>query len=143
MSGVAVIRYLLTQATAVTAIVPATKIMAGDLPQKIVLPAISVRLISGIPRLTMSMRETARMQTDRVQVTPIFKGPYGTPTGDGYPGVRNLLALCLAACPNQHGNINGVLVDSILPDIEGPDLQDMEEDLYSSSRDFIVKWNSA
>ena len=143
MSGVAVIRYLLANAAAVTAVVPGTRIVAGDLHLKIVLPAISVRLISGVPRLTLSMLETPRMQTDRVQVTAVFKGPYGTPQGDGYPGMRALLALILAACPNQHGTVNGVVVDSILPDTEGPDLQDMAADLYSCSRDFIVKWNSA
>ena len=143
MSGVAVIRYLLANAAAVTAVVPATRIMAGDLPLKIVLPAIGVTLISGVPRLTVSMLETPRMQTDRVQVTVLFKGPYGTPQGDGYPGVHNMLALVLAACPNQHGTVNGVVVDSILPDVEGPDLQNMETDIYGCSRDFIVKWNSA
>lgn len=143
MSGVAVIRYLLANAAAVTAVVPATRIMAGDLPLKIELPAIGITLISGIPRLTVSMRETPRMQTDRVQVTAMLKGPYGTPQGLGYPGARALLALILAACPNQNGSINGVVVDSILPDIEGPDLQDAAADLYSCSRDFIVKWNSA
>ena len=54
-----------------------------------------------------------------------------------------ILALVLAACPNQRGTVNGVDVDSILPDIGGPDLADMATALYSGSRDFMVKWRSA
>jgi len=142
MSGVAVIRYLLANAAAVTAVVPATRIMAGDLPLKTVMPAISVVQISSLPRNTVKMNEPSVQHTDRVQVSVVFKGPEGTPTGAGYPGVRALLKLVLAACPHTRGAVNGVDVDSILPDIEGPDLQDEATALYSGSRDFIVRWNS-
>ena len=77
-----------------------------------------------------------------MQVSVLFKGPQGTPTGTGYPGVRGLLRLVLAACPNTHGTVNGVNVDSILPDLEGPDLSDEATALYSGSRDLIVRWNA-
>lgn len=149
MSGVAVIRYLLANNSAVaTALgagppVATARIVAGDLPLNTVMPAIAIAQISGVPRLTIAMTEPNRMHTDRVQVSVLFKGPQGTPTGTGYPGVKALLALVLAACPNQRGTINGVSVDSILPDVEGPDLSDMEAALYTGSRDFIVKWRSA
>jgi hypothetical protein len=149
MSGVAVIRHLLANNSAVTTALGAgppvatSRIMAGDLPLNTVLPAISIAQVSGIPRLTVAMTEPNRLNTDRVQVSVLFKGPQGSPAGTGYPGVRALLVLVLAACPNQRGTINGVAVDSILPDIEGPDLADVATALYSGSRDFIVKWRSA
>lgn len=142
MSGVAVIRHLLANAAAITSVVPATRITAGDLPLNTVMPAIAVTQISGMPRLTLAMTEPNRLHTDRVQVSVLFKGPSATPAGTGYPGLDAVMKLLLAACPNQNGTVNGVAVDSILPDIEGPDLQDDATGLFSRSRDFIVKWRS-
>jgi hypothetical protein len=89
------------------------------------------------------MTEPNRMHTDRVQVTVLVKAPEGEPAGEGYPHVREILALVLAACPNQSGTVNGVTLDSIIPDIEGPDLADVAAALYSGSRDFMVKWKSS
>lgn len=142
MSGVAVIRYLLANATAVTAVVPATRIMAGELPLNSVLPGISIVQISSVPRNTVKMNEAKVQHTDRVQVSVLVKGTQATPAGTGYPGVKALIKLVLAACPQTRGTINGVDVDSITPDVEGPDLSDDATALYSGSRDFIVKWNS-
>jgi hypothetical protein len=143
MSGVAVIRSKLATNAALIAVVPAARIMAGELPLNTVLPAIQVTQVSSVPRLTLAMTEPNRMHTERVQVTVLVKGPEGEPAGGGYPTLRSILALVLAACPNQRGTINGVTVDSILPDIEGPDLADVAAALYSGSRDFFVRWKSA
>ena len=146
MSGVVVIVALLkANAPILSALgagppIAANRIMAGDLPLSTVLPAITVTQISGVPRLTVAMIEPNRLNTDRVQVSVLFKGPAGSPSGLGYPGVKNMMKLVLAACPNQRGTINGINVDSILPDTEGPDLQDDATSLFSQSRDFIVKW---
>jgi hypothetical protein len=142
VSGVAVIRHLLANTAAVTAVVPAARIMAGDMPLNTVMPAIAVTQISSVPRYTVKMNEARVQHTDRVQVSVLVKGPQGTPAGLGYPGVRSLLTLVLAACPHTHGTVNGIDVDSILPDTEGPDLSDDASALYSGSRDFIVRWNS-
>ena len=139
MSGVAIVRYLLANNGGVTAVVPAAKIKAGDLQLNTVLPAIFVSQISSIPRLTLAMTET-KLHTDRVQVTALFKDQQGAPQGQGYPGLDALMKLILAACPNQHGTINGFNVDSVLVDIEGPDLYDEDISMISRSRDFIVKW---
>lgn len=142
MSGVAVIRHLLASASAVTNVIPATRITAGDLPINTTMPAIAITTIDSIPRLTVAMTEPNRLHVERVQVSVLFKGPSASPPGTGYPGVKALMPLVLAACPNQNGTINGVSVDSILPDVEGPDLQDDATGLVSQSRDFIVKWRS-
>jgi len=106
------------------------------------MPAIQVNQISSMPRNPVDMTGANVLHTDRVQVSVLFRGPQGTPSGLGYPGVRSLLRLVLAACPNTHGAVNGVLVDSIIPDIEGPDLSDEATALYSGSRDFLIRWNS-
>lgn len=142
MSGVAVIVALLKASAPVVAIIPAARIMAGDLPIGTVMPAIAITQVSGIPRLTVAMTEANKLNTDRVQVSVLFKGPQASPAGTGYPGVAAMMKLVLAACPNQRGTINGVNCDSILPDLEGPDLQDDATGLFSRSRDFIVKWRN-
>jgi hypothetical protein len=143
MSGVAVIRHLLANNAPVTAVVPATRIMAGDLPLNTVLPAISVIQIDSIPLNQLQINETPKVHLDRVQVSVLFKGQEGSPAGTGYPGVRALLRLVLAACPSQRGTVNGVSVQGIIPDTEGPDLQNADTALYSCSRDFIVRWTSS
>lgn len=142
MSGVAVIRYLLANNAALVAAVPAARIVAGDIPLSTAMPAISVTQISGMPRNDVEMRSAHVLHTDRVQVSVLVRGSQGTPPGGGYPSVRSILRLVFAACPNTYGIVNGVNVDSILPDIEGPDLSDEESALYQGSRDFFVKWNS-
>lgn len=142
MSGVAVVRYLLANSAPVLAIIPAARIMAGDLPLNATLPAISVMEIDSQPHNTVAMTEPNKLHTERVQVSVIFKGSGGTPAGTGLPGVKGVLALLLAAVPHTHGTVNGINVVSILPDGEGPDLQDAATSLYSGSRDFIVRWKS-
>lgn len=143
MSGVAVIRYLLANNAPVVAVVPATRIVAGDLPLNTILPAISITQVSSVPMNLLRINEAAKMHTDRVQVSVLFKGPQGTPSGTGYPGVKALLLLVLAACPSQRGTVNGIAVDSIIPDLAGPDLYDEATALYSGSRDFMVRWIGA
>jgi hypothetical protein len=87
-----------------------------------------------VERLTASMVELHRLRTERVQVT-VYAANYASQ--------KLLLALVRTACPNTRGTVNGVDVDSILPDGEGPDLFEQETRLYEQSRDFIVKWKSA
>ena len=142
MSGVAVIRSLIATNAAVLAVIPAARIVAGDLPLNTVMPAIAITEIDSQPRNTVAMNEPNRMHTERVQVSVLFKGPSGTPAGTGYPGVKAMLALVLTACPHTHGTINGFTVLDILPSGEGPDLQDVATSLYSGSRDFLVRWRS-
>jgi len=142
VSGVYVIRDLLANSAAVTAVVPATRIMTGDLPLNTVMPAIAVTQISSVPMNLLKINDSPKMHTDRVQVSVLFKGSEGTPSGAGYEGVKALLKLVLAACPSQRGTVNGIAVDSITPDTEGPDLSDDATALYSQSRDFIVRWSA-
>lgn len=140
MSGVAVIRYLLANNAALVALVPATRIMAGDLPIKVVLPAISVTQISGTPRNTLAMNG-GKLHSDRVQVTALVKG--ADQGGGGYSSLDAILSAVFDACPYTRGTVNGIDVDSTKPDIEGPDLSDPATSLLSRSRDFIVRHRGA
>lgn len=143
MSGVSVIRYLLANAVAVTAVVPATRIMAGDLPLGTTLPAIAIMQIDSVPYNAIRINEALKLHTDRIQVSAICKGPQTAAAGTGYAGVKAILKLVLAACPSQRGTVNGISVDSIVPDILGPDLSDDATALYSQSRDFFVRYTGA
>ena len=138
-SGVAVVRYLLATNAGVLAVVPAARIMAGDLPLNTVIPAIAVTQIDSIPYNAIRTNETPKLHTDRVQVTVFRKA---SPDDAGYPGLKSLLNLVLAACPSQRGSVNGIAVDSISPDLEGPDLPIPELSIFTRSRDFIVKFSA-
>lgn len=137
MSGVAVIVSLLKASTDITTIVPTARIRAGELPLLTPLPAISVTQISSEPMNFIDPNETPKMHLDRVQVSVLCKE--GGTTGTGYPGVKALLILALAACSNRRGTVNGITVDSIVPDIEGPDFYDQVDAIHSGSRDFLVR----
>lgn len=132
MSGVAVIRYLLANNLALTAVVPAERITGGVIALGTDLPAISITQIDGVPRLNVEMVDTKRMITERVQVTVDTKN---------YPDKKSILTLVRQALPISKGTINGVICDSVLPDVLGPDLDDPETQIFSQSRDFIVKWH--
>lgn len=140
MSGVAIIRYLLAHDATVLASVPATRIMAGVLPQG-TLPALAVSQVSVVPLL--DVRAATQLRTERVQVTAVVKGQDSEPLGGGYPAVKALLRKVVAACPNQRTTINGAIVDSISLDLEGPDQVDLDADLFSLNVDFIVRWHYA
>jgi hypothetical protein len=133
MSGVSVIWYLLKTNSALLAVVPATQIMAGVIPQGTPLPAISVAEISSTDRLNINTKGP-RLVTERVQVTADCTG---------YPQQKQVLDLILAACPSTRGTVNGVVCDSILPDVKGPDMSDTAAGFYSQSRDFIVRFTRA
>lgn len=133
MSGVSVIWYLLSHNATLLAQVPASRIQAGVLPLDTDLPAISVTQISSVPMNLLRINETPRLHTDRIQVTAL---------GTGYPGIKSLMKLILAACPSQRGTVNGIAVDSIIPEAEGPDLHDMETSVHACSRDFIVRYSA-
>ena len=131
MSGVIAIRYLLANNVALTAVVPATKIMAGVIPIATVLPAIAVNHISTVERNTVAMTSAKVMATERVQVTVQTKS---------YSEQKSILELVRKACANRRASINSIAVDSILPEGAGPDLRDDDLGIFLQSRDFFVKF---
>ena len=143
MSGVAVIRHLLANHAPLIAIVPDTRIVAGELDLNTTLPAVGVTQIVSDPQNLLRTNEANKLHTTVVQVTWLVKDAAATPAGTGYVGIAQLSPIVLAACPSQRGTVNGFAVDSIVPGPEGPDISYADIGVLARSRDFIVKWVGA
>lgn len=141
MSGVLIIRAKLAAHAPLTAIVPAARIMEGDLPEGTPVPAISITQVDSIPRVTV--KGGATYFTERVQVT-VFTADAEVDgsSASGYTGLRAILDLVRAACPHTRGTVGGVKCDAIVLDIEGPTLAVANPAMVSRSRDFLVRWSS-
>lgn len=124
----AVIRALLVASPALTARVPATRILAGELPQNITLPALSIEEISSVPQPTIDAQAYALMRT-RVQITI---------SAANYPQQKSLVALVRTACEYQRGTIAGQIVSSITMESTGPDLRDSDAQIFQQPIDFLV-----
>lgn len=124
----AVLRSLLVGSAALTARVPAARIMAGLLPQGVALPAISLEEISAVPQPTIDAQAFALMRT-RVQVNVLARS---------YAEQKELAALARTACEYARGLLAGVSVNSITLDSTGPDLRDDDAQIYQQPLDFVV-----
>lgn len=131
MSGVAIVTYLLAHNAPLLAQVPAERTYGGVIPQNTDLPATAVTHISGSERKTVSMGEAPRLCTERVQVT-VEASDYATKEA--------VLQLVRAACPLSRGTVNGIVCDSVLPDVTGPDMFRQEDGVHIKTQDFIVKF---
>ena len=130
MSGVAIIRYKLANHSPLTAVVPATRIQAGVLPEGTAFPLISIAQVSSTPFNQVS--KTSGLRADRVQITV---------EAETYPQVRQILALCRAALPYTHATVNSIKCDSLTPDMEGPDGFDSNLMSHFQSQDYLVTWS--
>lgn len=139
MSGVAVIRTLLAGSANLTAVVPATRIKAGDLPLNTALPAISVLQVSDVIHNGIKTNDTNKMHTTRVQVTVYVKDD---DTSSGYTKIQTIMPLILAACPSQRATVASTAVDSISPQGEGPDLSIPDFQIMTRSMDFMVRYTA-
>lgn len=132
MSGTAIIRAKLVAHTALTAVIPATRIVSGAVPEATAIPCIAVTSVSSNQRNPLAMTEILKQATERVQVTVYAVD---------YPSQKSYMALIRAACPNSRGTINGFQTDSILPAGDGPDFFDDVLVVYEQSQDFMVKYS--
>lgn len=130
MSGVAVIRYLLANNAPLIAVVASSKITAGVVPINTALPAISIRQISGQEQ-PLIKRGSNMLVTDRVQVTVL---------ASTYPQQKSIIELIRSALPPTRATVNSYAVDSITPDIDGPDLYDSDPVIYEQSVDYLVRF---
>lgn len=125
--GVAIIRALLVADAGVTALVPATRIAAGAMPQGTSLPYISLQLVSSIDRNIIAPGSKRRV-TDRVQVTAV---------GASYAAMKAVMKAVKKAGADKFATGDGV----IHTDGAGPDLMDETASLYIGSQDFRVSYN--
>lgn len=130
MSGTAIARIKLAGNVALTAVVPATRILLGVVPIGTPRPAIGITLVSGIPFKYMAKGSGKTLWSDRIQVTV---------HADKYQTQSEVLALVLAALPSAHGTVGSFTCDSISEDSQGPDFYDSELNIHSGSQDFIVR----
>lgn len=130
MSGVAILRYMLANNAPLAVVVPANKIMAGVAPLNTSLPAVSIRQISGQEYQTIK-RGSNQLVTERIQVTVLAAT---------YPQQKTILGLIRTALPGTRGTVNGFVVDSIVPYIDGPDLYNDDPVIYEQSIDFVVRF---
>lgn len=135
MSGVAIVRALLAADPRVLALVPASRVLAGVVPQGTTLPAVSVTKISGSEEPTIRRRTATRMVRERVQVTVLGK-TYGEMA-------RLLKAAGLGPGVYSGQVVSGYGVVSVLPWGDGPDLPPGEDGIYETSRDFMVTFVEA
>lgn len=131
MDGVAVIRQLLANNAALTALVPSARIAAGVLPQGTALPAISITLISAVDRNIPAPGAT-RSVTARVQVTVI---------ASTYPSQRQILAAVKKAAADTMPAVTGISAVVVHSDATGPDFMDEKATLYMGSQDFRISYN--
>lgn len=131
MDGIAVIRQLLVSNASLTALVPATRIAAGVLPQGTALPAISITLISAVDRNIPAPGAT-RSVTARVQVTVI---------ASTYPSQRQILAAVKKAAADTMPAVTGISAVVVHSDATGPDFMDDKATLYMGSQDFRISYN--
>lgn len=135
MSGVAALWRLLVDAAPIWDLVevPAASVVSGDLPITTPVPALGVSEVSALERTTVSMKEVARLQVERVQVT-IHAATYLQQ--------KQLVRLVAAACRNRKALVGDVDVLSILPAGEGPDGFVPDPVIYQQTIDFMVAWRS-
>lgn len=129
MSAVKVMRALLIAHAPVLAIVSSDKVVAGTIPQGVVLPALGIKEISRVERATAALDRATVMVTARVQVTAL---------ANSYSGQKALLQAAKLGRGSHTGVIAGVTVLSVTRDMVGPDMSDEDAGIYEQSRDFKV-----
>lgn len=112
MSGVAIIGELLRGHAPLLALVPAERIRAGMLPDKVTMPTLLVRHIGGTERQTLVREEIVRT-TERVAVTV---------RAANYREQRAVIAHARTACAGFVGDIAGLERVSVLNAGTGPDV---------------------
>jgi hypothetical protein len=132
VSGTAIAHYLLKSNAPLIAVVPATRIKNGIIPLNTTLPAISISKISAVQRNTLALGSGIYLVTERVQVTVEQK--LGVPPVD-------VLALVRAALPHTSGTVNGYSCTAIVPDLEGPRLEDLENQIVQESLDLMISFH--
>jgi hypothetical protein len=127
-----VIRALLVAHAPLTALVPAERIMAGTLPEGVVLPAIGLTEVSVVPVSALDAQAEFSLVTSRVQVTIMAKD---------YPGTKPVLEATRKACNFARGQIAGTDVASVLRDTVGPDFSDDAAGIHFKTLDFKITYH--
>lgn len=130
MNGVVAVRTLLVNSAALTALVPATRIITGVIPQDMTLPAISLSDVSGVDLQTLD--ETGdRFTTDRVQVTVM---------ADDYLSLIDILAKAKSAADAKFPTVSGLSNVVVRTDGQGPYFMNDAASIHMKTQDFRVSY---
>lgn len=132
MSGILIVRALLVADAPLVASVPASRIRPF-LPQGVTLPALGLDVVSAVRRNALSGNETTVHEMSRVRVTALAAS---------YSSCEAVLALVNSACARKRGTIAGFADVHVLPDIRGPDMQDVGANIFMQSLDFLVHYTA-
>jgi len=133
MNGVVVLRQLLAGHAGLTALVPATSIGAGYLPQGTALPAVSITSVSSTDRNLPSQGAT-RHVSERVQVTVLAAD---------YPSQKAVMAQVKKAAASKFPAVSGISAVTVHTDGQGPDFMDDAASIYMGTQDFRVTYTEA
>jgi len=131
MTGAEIIGALLRAYPALTAIVPATDIKGGRLPEGAVPPLLLVRVISLIDRHPLK-RQGWERSTARIAVTV---------RAASYAQQGQIISIVRACCAGRTGNIGGgtrvaILTAGLGPDLDGPG------NSFEQTQDFRVSFDA-
>ena len=131
MNGVAAIRSVLVANATLTALVPATRISSGVLPQGTALPAISITSVSSVDR-NIPNPGSYRHVMERVQVTVL---------ASTYPTQKSIMLAVKKAAADKMPTVTGISNVTVHTDSQGPDFMNDEASIYLGSQDFRVTFN--
>lgn len=132
MSGVAIIRQLLATYAPVTNLVPAARILAGQVPQGTAMPAVGVSEIGVNEIPTIARRTAGKTSRARIQVTVLSKS---------YAEMKNILKAC-ALGPGVHtGDVLTYSVKAITQEGINPEIPAGDDLILEQSRDFMVTFS--
>lgn len=119
---------------ALLAQVPTARIFPSIIPLNTTLPAISYSMVSEIEETTIGL--TALKRRARMQVTIAVAGL----TATAYGQAKTIRGLVEAACNHKRGTFNGIVVDSCIKELVGPDLRDDEAAITYQTVDFRIAY---
>jgi len=134
MSGVNIVRKLLSEHAPLLALVPAASIKAGALPQAQKLPAVSVSRISGYQFRTVANRSRSKQIRERVQVTVL---------AGSYEAAERMLKAAHLGRGMHTGQVFDYYVNSIVLEGIGPYLPSGDDKIHEQSLDFMVTFTEA
>ena len=132
MDGVAALRSVLVADGTLTALVPASRIAGGVLPQNVDLPAISLATVSKNDR-NIPNPGAYRHVVERVQATVL---------ANDYPSQKEVLrAVRKAAADQVNPTVSGIIRVTIHTDSAGPDMMNEDASIYIGTQDFRVTYS--
>lgn len=130
MNGVAALRQVLAADAALTALVPASRIVAGVMPQGTALPAVSITSV-GANNRNLADPGANRHVSERVQATVLAAN---------YPAQKAIMAAVTKAAADKFPTVSGLSAVTIHALSDGPDFMNEDASIYLGSIDFRITY---